>query len=131
MYIFFNNNPQGLKIGDCVVRAISAAMNQPWERTYIDLCIEGFTFRDMPNANNVWDSYLRSKGYNRYIIPNTCPDCYTIENFAEDHPHGTYIVATGSHVVCIKDGGQILDNWDSSKEVPTYYYTKEQDYGEL
>jgi hypothetical protein len=85
----------------------------------------------MPNANNVWDSYLRSKGYKRYIIPNTCPDCYTIENFAEDHPHGTYIVATGSHVVCIKDGGQILDNWDSSQAVPTYYYTKEQDYGEL
>ena len=76
MYIFFNNNPQGLKIGDCVVRAISATMNQSWERTYIDLCIEGFTFRDMPNANNVWDSYLKSKGFKRYVVPNTCPDCY-------------------------------------------------------
>ena len=63
MYIFFNNNPKGLKIGDCVVRAISTAMNQTWERTYIDLCIEGFTFRDMPNANAVWDSYLKSKGW--------------------------------------------------------------------
>ena len=63
MYIFYNNSPSGLKIGDCVVRAISTALNQPWERTYVGLCIEGFMFRDMPNANAVWASYLRSKGF--------------------------------------------------------------------
>lgn len=105
-------------------------MNQTWERTYIDLCIEGFTFRDMPNANNVWDSYLKSKGFKRYVVPNSCPDCYTVEDFARDNPQGTYIVATGSHAVCVKNG-DILDNWDSSQEVPAYYYTKEQDYGKL
>ena len=124
MYIFFNNNPQGLKIGDCVVRAISAAMNQKWERTYIDLCVEGFTFYDMPNANAVWNSYLISKGFKRNIIPDTCPNCYTIEQFAEDHPNGIYVVATGSHAVCVKDGN-ILDTWDSSNEIPTIYYSKE------
>jgi hypothetical protein len=84
----------------------------------------------MPNANNVWDSYLKSKGFYRYVVPNTCPDCYTIEDFARDNPQGTYIVATGSHAVCVKNG-DILDNWDSSQEVPAYYYTKEQDYGKL
>lgn len=124
MYIYYNNNPNGIKIGDCVVRAISTALNQPWERTYIDLCIEGFMFADMPNANSVWNSYLFSKGYKRYVIPDTCPNCYTIGQFADDHPSGTYIVATGSHVVCVKDG-QILDNWNSSAEIPTYYYSKE------
>ena len=127
MYVFFNNNPHGLRIGDCVVRAISAALNQPWERTYIDLCIEGFMFADMPNSNAIWASYLRSKGFKQYSIPDTCPNCYTIERFAEDHPNGTYIVATGSHVVCIKDGGQIMDNWNSSNEVATYYFAKENE----
>jgi hypothetical protein len=125
MYIFFNNNPQGLKIGDCVVRAISAALAQPWERTYIDLCIEGFMYADMPNSNSIWASYLRSKGFKRYVIPDTCPDCYTVEQFARDHPSGVYIVATGSHAVCVKNGN-ILDNWDSSNEIPTYYFTKER-----
>lgn len=124
MYLFWNSNPKGLKIGDCVVRALSAALNQSWERTYVDLCIEGFMFKDMPNSNSVWDSFLRSKGYKRYAIPDTCPECYTIGQFAEDNPKGIYIVATGSHVVCI-DNGAIKDNWDSSDEIPTYYYTKE------
>lgn len=124
MYVFFNNNPKGLKIGDCVVRAISAALTQPWERTYIDLCIEGFMFSDMPNSNAIWASYLRSKGFKRYVIPDTCPDCYTVSQFAEEHPEGTFIVATGSHVVCVKEG-KILDSWDSSMEIPTYYFIKE------
>ena len=124
MYVFFNNNPKGLKIGDCVVRAISAALTQPWERTYIDLCIEGFMFSDMPNSNAIWASYLRSKGFKKYVIPDTCPDCYTVSQFAEEHPEGTFIVATGSHVVCVKEG-RILDSWDSSMEIPTYYFIKE------
>lgn len=123
MYIFFNNNPQGLKIGDCVVRAISAAMNQSWERTYIDLCIEGFMYKDMPNANSVWASYLHSKGWKRRSIPDTCPDCYTVADFAAEHPEGVYIAATGSHAVCIKNGN-IIDNWDSSDETMTYYFER-------
>ena len=124
MYVYWNNNPSGIHIGDCAVRAISEALNQPWERTYIDLCVEGFMFSDMPNSNAVIDSLLRSKGFTRYGIPDTCPNCYTIANFANDHPQGTFIVATGTHVVCVR-GSQILDNWDSSSQVPTYYYSKE------
>lgn len=126
MYIFFNNNPKGLRIGDCVIRAISAALSQPWERTYIDLCIEGFMFADLPNSNTVWASYLRSKGFKMYALPDTCPDCYTLSQFAQERPEGTFIVATGSHVVCIKNG-DILDNWDSSGEVATYYFAKERE----
>ena len=124
MYVFTNLNPQGLKIGDCVVRAISAALNQPWERTYAELCIEGFAFANLPNANEVWGAYLRNKGYTRHTVPNTCPDCYTFGDFAAEHTNGTFIIATGSHVACVKDG-KLLDNWDSSNEVVAYYYSKE------
>ena len=125
MYIFFNNNPKGLKIGDCVVRAISTAMNQSWERTYIDLCIEGFMYADMPNSNAIWASYLRSKGWKRHSIPDSCPDCYTVEQFAADHPTGVYICATGSHAVCVKNEN-VYDNWNSLGETVTYYFTKER-----
>ena len=124
MYVYWNNNPQGLSIGDCVIRAVSAALGQPWERTYIDLCIEGFMFSDLPNSNAVWASYLRSKGFKMYTLPDTCPDCYTVSRFAQEHPEGVFIVATGSHVVCVKSG-DILDNWDSSREIVTYYFKKQ------
>ena len=124
MYVFLNKNPYGLRIGDCVVRAIATALNQSWEQTYVDLCVEGFSFGDMPNSNAVWASYLQDNGFKRYVIPDTCPNCYSIGRFALDHPHGVYIVATGSHAVCVKDG-TIYDTWNSSAEIPTYYFVKE------
>lgn len=124
MYVFSNRNPQGLHIGDCVVRAISEALGQTWEKTYVELCVEGYEHSNLPNANEVWGSYLRRKGFTRFSIPNTCPDCYTFGDFAAEHTTGTYIVATGSHVACIKDG-KLLDNWDSSNEVAAYYFSKE------
>ena len=81
-------------------------------------------FADMPNSNAVWASYLRSKGFKRYTIPDNCPECFTIEDFCREYPTGTYIVATGSHAVCIKDG-TVLDNWNSLNEIPTYFFTQE------
>ena len=49
---------------------------------------------------------------------------YTISDFAADHPSGSYIIGTGEHAVAVVDGN-IIDSWDSSKEIPLYYFTKE------
>ena len=124
-----NINPKGHYVGDCVIRAISTATEERWEKTYVELAIQGFMMSDMPSSNHVWGAYLASKGYNRRIIPNTCPECYTIRDFTEDHPEGTYILATGSHVVAVIDG-DYYDTWDSGDEVPIYYWEKEEDNAE-
>lgn len=120
-WIKFNNNPLSKSTGDCVIRAISIATNQSWEQVYSDLSLQGFKMADWGSSNSVWDAYLREKGFKRYVIPNTCPDCYTIGDFAEENQIGTYIVATGSHVVAVVNG-EVWDSWDSRNEIPTYYY---------
>lgn len=122
---YYNPNPKGKLTGDCVIRALSKALNEDWYSVYDDLCEEGKRAGDWGNTNSVWGAYLRRRGFDRYIIPNYCPNCYTLADFAQEHDRGTYIVATGTHVVCIKDG-VIYDSWDSSREIPTYYF-KEAD----
>lgn len=124
MWIQYENNPQGKRTGDCVIRAIGKALGLDWEKVYLDLSVQGLMMSDWGNSNPVWDAYLRSKGYKRYVIPNKCPDCYTIRKFADEHKDGTYIVATGSHVVAVTDGGNYFDSWDSGNEVPIYFYKK-------
>lgn len=121
MYVNYNANPQQKQVGDCVIRAISTVLNQDWERTYIELAIQGFMMSDMPSSDSVWNEYLKSKGLTRHIIPDTCPDCYTVKQFADDHPKGHYIVFVGQHVVAVIDGDYI-DTWDSSDRVPIYYW---------
>lgn len=124
MYIPFQNNPLNKRTDDCVIRAISKALDEPWEKIYIDLCLKGLEMADWGNNNAVWDSYLRGKGFRRESIPNTCPDCYTLNQFCKDNPAGEYLVCSGSHVVFVKDGS-FYDSWNSEDVVPIYAYRKE------
>ena len=124
-YSFTNPNPKEKRVGDCTVRAIALATNQSWEDTYLDLCLEGYILCDMPSSNNVWGSYLTKRNWEYHRLQDFCPFCYTIENFCEDNPKGIYIVATGSHVVCVKDG-KYYDAWDSGDKIPLFYFSKKE-----
>ena len=126
MYVSYNANSEGNKSSDCTVRAIFMALNQPWEATYAGVAVEGMRMLDMPSANAVWGSYLRKKGFVREILPNTCPDCYTVEDFCRDNPTGTYILALSGHVVAVIDG-KYYDTWDSGGEIPIYYWYRKDD----
>ena len=123
MYIFYNPNPAGQRVGDCVIRAISKLTGQDWEQTYIGVAVQGYISYDMPSSNAVWAEYLRRRGYRRYVIPDTCPDCYTVKDFCNDNPQGAFLLATGSHVVTVVDG-DYFDAWDSGAEVPIYFWTR-------
>ena len=120
----FNNNPSGRSVGDCSIRALSVALGIDWETAYALAALNGYLMNDVISSNGVWGSVLRQNGFYRHSIPNTCPDCYTLERFAEDHPKGVFVVGTGNHVATIRDG-LIWDSWDSSQEIPVYYWSKE------
>lgn len=125
-YKYYNPNPHRKSTGDCAVRALSKALGQTWEQTYVGLALEGFCQGDLPNADSVWGPYLKRNGFRRYLIPDTCPDCYTIADFAEEHPEGTFILSMpGRHVVAVVDG-TIYDSWDSGREVPVYFWAKKE-----
>ena len=123
-YVYFNPNPAGQRVGDCVIRAISKLTGQDWEQTYIGVAVQGYISYDMPSSNAVWAEYLRRRGFRRYVIPDTCPNCYTVKDFCIDNPQGAFLLATGSHVVTVIDG-DYYDAWDSGAEVPIYFWTKE------
>jgi len=122
-YIKFQNNPKHKATGDCVVRALSILTGMTWEQAYINVCAQGYKMAEMPSTNSVWGAYLRELGYVREALPNTCPDCYTIKEFCDDHPRGQYAVATGTHVVAVVDG-DYLDAWDSGNETPIYFWRR-------
>lgn len=123
-YVVVNPNPENNLVGDCVIRAISILTDRSWDDTYIGVVSEGFLLKDMPSSNRVWGSYLQREGYVRNIIPNTCPNCYTVSDFCSDNKIGKYLLATGSHVVAVVDGNY-YDTWDSGNEIPIYYWKKE------
>lgn len=124
-FVMVNPNPANRLTGDCVIRAISIAENREWDDAFVELMLKSFDMKDIPSSNSVWSSYLHDIGYSRYIIPDACPDCYTVEQFTVDNPQGTFILATGTHVIAVIDG-DYYDTWDSGNEVPIYYFVKEK-----
>lgn len=129
MYVYLNMNPHKRHTIDCVIRGVSFLTGKDWEETFVGIMVECMIYHDMPEVNYVWASYLRKLGFGRYMIPDICPDCYTVREFCKDHPNGSYLLMiinydTGGHVVAVRDGNY-YDIWDSGNEVPTYYWVKE------
>lgn len=121
MWIKYNPNPTGRFVGDCAARAVSVALDIDWEEAYNLIADAGYSMGDMPSSDSVWGAVLRQHGFYRAAIPNSCPDCYTAEDFAADHPRGVFVLGFGGHVATVIDG-DLYDSWDSSHEVPVYYW---------
>ena len=123
IWVWYNPSPKGRNVGDCAVRAVAKALDTDWETAYAMIASAGFSMGDVISSNAVWGSVLRKNGFVRSSIPPSCPDCYTAEDFARDHPTGTYVLGFGNHTATIKDG-RLFDSWDSSQLIPQYYWEK-------
>lgn len=117
----YNPNPLENRVEDCVQRAISAALDVDWD-TASDMVHDMAKSMGLPeHTDAAWGAILRRNGFYRAIIPNTCPDCYTVADFCREHPHGVYVLKTTGHVVTVIDG-QVWDTWDSTGEIPIYFF---------
>ena len=78
MYRFYNPNPRGKRVGDCVVRALCKALDKDWETTATGLFVQSLRDGDMPSADAVWGAYLKSEGWQRRV----CEDACSVADFA-------------------------------------------------
>lgn len=123
MWIRKNLNPFDLETDDCVVRAISLVTGKSWKTVYLGLAVSGCEMARMPDNNAVWGRYLRSLGWHRGAIPDICPDCYTVSDFASDNPDGIYILCGNGHVVAMIDGNW-YDTSDTGSMPVLYFWEK-------
>lgn len=121
----YNPNPTARRVGDCAVRAVAKALGVDWETAYSMISAAGFGMGDMPSSDSVWGAVLRQNGFYREAIPNTCPNCYTVAEFATEHPNGVYVLALGGHVVTVENGDW-YDTWNSGNEIPMYYWYRRE-----
>jgi len=124
MWEFYEPNPVRTGAIDCATRAISKALDISWEKAYVMLSVNGFLMGNDPASDEIWGSVLRQHGFKRYIVPDYCPDCYTVEDFCKDHPRGTYVVKSENHVATIR-GGTLYDSWPSQDKIVQFFWTRE------
>ena len=121
MFVEFNPNPKSYHTDDHAIRSVAKVLNMKWEQAYKELAEHGMRLGEMMHKSSVWGDLLAEHGFARYSISNNCPNCYTVSDFAMDHPLGTYVLGTGDYSVAVIDGDW-FDTWDSGDEVPIFYY---------
>lgn len=121
MWVRLNANPGNRNVGDCVVRAIAVATGRPWTDVYDELICTARSVYDMPSSNETWGLYLYRMGFEPFILPDACPECVTVREFARRFTHGRYIIGTGNHAVAVINGNY-YDTWDSGNQVPAYFF---------
>lgn len=108
----YNRHPKGLKVKDCMVRAISTAFDKDYLETRRDLnrATKELGYGHYSDHNFIFD-YL--KNYDRLLFKAQAgKPRVKLAEFAKEYSKGTFIVSLRKHVVAVVDG-YILDSWDS------------------
>lgn len=129
-YVYYNPNPHKKDDIDCVVRAVARLFDIDWDTAYMKLSIQGFAQKSILINDKVWGQYLRDNGFKVRPLPDTCPNCYTVKDFVNDHPKGRYLLKCYGHVIAIVDGNY-YDTSDTGDEVPIYYFERSVDHANI
>jgi hypothetical protein len=128
---FHNANPKGKMTSDCVIRAVSTALEQSYKQTLMEMAEMTSDTGYMLNENKCIDRYLKSKGWIKCKQPKKDDGTkYTGKEFCRTLTHPIYseelnltnrsfeinrVIANigGHHIVAIMSG-QIWDTWNSA-----------------
>ena len=116
-WVNYNAHPKGLKVSDCVKRAICTAE----ERDYREVSIELNRFKKISGASQFnddknWKKYLETKGYIKLSFqPVKGEPRVTLNDFCLTHTKGNYIISVAKHLTSVKDG-KFYDTWDCGQK---------------
>ena len=128
-YKEYNANFKNKKTTDCVVRAISVALNKSWEDTFKELSAytleTGYMWNDSGACG--FKKFLKLKGYDKQKMPRRKDNTrYTVKEFIEElaNKNSIYIISVAGHLTVVKNL-TLIDIWDcSDKSVGNYWIVK-------
>jgi hypothetical protein len=106
-FVYYNRNPDGEKESDCVTRAISLATGLSYPQIRKKLYYTA-KLLDCEKLCNCCYSFLIERVFN--CKPVNC-DGMTVNDFANIHPVGVYLVRMRGHISTIWNG-DVVDIWD-------------------
>ena len=104
---YWNENPQGEKHNDCVTRAITLASGLPYHKVRSKLRHTARLLDCVKLCPTCYGFFIQQVLGG---IPKNC-EGMTVGDFADLHPHGTYLIRIKGHLTCVKNG-ELWDIWN-------------------
>ena len=125
---YYNANPKNKISGDCVIRAISTALNQDYVTTYRELFELSLKTGYIVNDKKNYSKYLKLKGWEKVSQPKKDDGTkYTGSEFCRNValPSQRYIAHIGGHHIVAIIDAKINDTWNSTAGCIGNYWIKE------
>lgn len=107
---------------DCVIRAISFALNLPYRQVFEELMALGLDIGAYPNHDKVWQSYIENKGWKKNKPPrNKNGKMIKLKDW-DDAPKVAIVINSG-HLTAVSDG-YLVDTWDCTYRPVNSYWTR-------
>ena len=106
---YWNENPMGAEVSDCVTRAIKLASGLPYSTIRKKL----FHTKELLDCESPYCSSCYGFLVQEVLggVPKNC-DGMTVGEFADNNPNGTYLIRIEGHLLAIKDNC-VYDLWDN------------------
>lgn len=120
-----NMNPKDLKVGDCVIRALTLADDkEDYRKVYKELFEIGYKKCRMVNDKIVYEKWLQDHGWVKIKMPKKPNNKrYTLEEWINDNPDLTFVASVAKHLTFI-DKGILIDTWNCSYKCLGNYWIK-------
>ena len=110
MFIYYNANPKDEKVGDCVIRAISLALDIDYDIVVKLLINNSKYFNCDLLVKDCYAKLLEDLGFKCYDGRG-----YTVKEIAEDLFDKKLLLRIDGHLTCAMRG-DIVDTWNTSYE---------------
>lgn len=119
-----NVNPKGKNTGDCVIRAMTTALEMDYYDVYEEMYELSKKSGHMVNDKHCEDLYLKQKGFVKFAQPKHCDGTkYRINEIRNLTQARVIVIRCTHHLTCVKDG-VLIDTWNCGNKVINNYYIK-------
>ena len=126
-YVHFHNaNPDNKRTGDCVIRALSVAMDKSWDDVLDDLNKIAHEVKSVPNNKDCYMKYLEDMGFEKCKQMRKDDNTkYRGYEFLDKIKKTDIIVChAGTHHLTTIKNKKFWDSWDCSSECIGIYWIK-------
>ena len=120
---YYNCNPKGIVTGDCVIRAISKALNKHWDNVLKDLTKYSLKYKYFIGCTELYEIYLSDNGWEKHKAPrkkNGKP--YKLIEWLNVFDNSAIVTIDKNHLTYI-DNSTLYDVWDCTQHIVGEYWT--------
>lgn len=125
MFTYYNPNPAGLHVRDCVYRGVAAFFGITWMKAVFELVTHAAN-KGSVNFTHITEitDYMKSKGYQRQKPPKKMTVKQFIDTVAKEGHVYMISILKPRHITIVGPNKEIMDIGDTSDYFVQYYWER-------